>query len=126
MNISTLSKIELIILGGTWSSYPESYQIWFVKRCFDALNDFEKHNSSIMIKDEDMSLPFEESKLEEINGEKISKTYNQIISNAIKNTQNILKENAPIFWVVLSLLMAIAVAVSFRLAFSPIKIKKII
>ena len=33
-------KIELIVLGGTWSYYPEEYQIWFVKRCFDALNDF--------------------------------------------------------------------------------------
>ncbi|MFQ5493410.1 MAG: elongator complex protein 3 [Candidatus Dojkabacteria bacterium] len=36
----TTSKVELIILGGTWSFYPEKYQIWFVKRCFDALNDF--------------------------------------------------------------------------------------
>jgi elongator complex protein 3 len=33
-------KVELIVLGGTWSSYPEPYQIWFVKRCFDALNVF--------------------------------------------------------------------------------------
>ncbi|GIL11409.1 MAG: hypothetical protein BroJett038_01290 [Chloroflexota bacterium] len=33
-------KIEVIILGGTWSFYPESYQIWFVKRIFDALHDF--------------------------------------------------------------------------------------
>lgn len=33
-------KIELIILGGTWSFYPESYQIWFIKRTFDALHDF--------------------------------------------------------------------------------------
>jgi elongator complex protein 3 len=33
-------KIEMIILGGTWSFYPESYQIWFIKRVFDALNDF--------------------------------------------------------------------------------------
>jgi len=33
-------KIELIILGGTWSSYPPTYQRWFIKRCFDALNDF--------------------------------------------------------------------------------------
>lgn len=31
-------KVELIILGGTWSSYPESYQIWFVKRCLEAMN----------------------------------------------------------------------------------------
>jgi len=33
-------KIELIILGGTWSFYPETYQVWFVKRIFDALHDF--------------------------------------------------------------------------------------
>lgn len=33
------SKIELIILGGTWSDYPESYQIWFVTELFRALND---------------------------------------------------------------------------------------
>ena len=31
-------KIELLILGGTWSSYRKDYQEWFVKRCFDALN----------------------------------------------------------------------------------------
>ncbi len=31
-------KIELLILGGTWSSYRRSYQEWFVKRCFDAMN----------------------------------------------------------------------------------------
>ncbi len=36
----TVSKVELIILGGTWSYYPEAYQIWFIKRCFEALNDF--------------------------------------------------------------------------------------
>jgi len=35
-----LDKIELIILGGTWSFYPENYQVWFVKRLFDALHDF--------------------------------------------------------------------------------------
>jgi elongator complex protein 3 len=33
-------KIEIIVLGGTWSFYPESYQIWFIKRIFDALHDF--------------------------------------------------------------------------------------
>lgn len=33
-------KIELIILGGTCSVYPEQYIVWFVKRCFDAMNSF--------------------------------------------------------------------------------------
>jgi elongator complex protein 3 len=32
-------KIELLILGGTWSSYRRDYQEWFVKRCFDAMNN---------------------------------------------------------------------------------------
>ncbi|MCO5186515.1 MAG: tRNA uridine(34) 5-carboxymethylaminomethyl modification radical SAM/GNAT enzyme Elp3 [Anaerolineae bacterium] len=34
-------KIELLILGGTWSSYRRDYQEWFVKRCFDAMNGVE-------------------------------------------------------------------------------------
>ncbi len=38
-------KIEVIILGGTWSFYPETYQIWFVKRVFDALHDFGEGES---------------------------------------------------------------------------------
>jgi len=31
-------KIELIVLGGTWSAYPKIYQNWFIKRCFEACN----------------------------------------------------------------------------------------
>ncbi len=34
-------KIELLILGGTWSSYRRDYQEWFIKCCFDALNDID-------------------------------------------------------------------------------------
>ncbi len=34
-------KIELLILGGTWSSYRRDYQEWFILRCFDALNEVE-------------------------------------------------------------------------------------
>jgi elongator complex protein 3 len=32
-------KIELLILGGTWSAYPSDYQEWFVRRCLDAMNE---------------------------------------------------------------------------------------
>ena len=35
-------KIELLILGGTWSSYRRDYQEWFIKRCFDAMNEPER------------------------------------------------------------------------------------
>ena len=31
-------KIELIVLGGTWSYYDKKYQEWFIKRCFQACN----------------------------------------------------------------------------------------
>ncbi len=33
-------KIELIVKGGTWSAYRWDYQLWFIRRCFDACNDF--------------------------------------------------------------------------------------
>jgi len=34
-------KVELLILGGTWSVYRRDYQEWFIRRCFDALNGVE-------------------------------------------------------------------------------------
>lgn len=34
-------KVELIIMGGTFTSRPEEYQEWFVRRCFDAMNGNE-------------------------------------------------------------------------------------
>jgi elongator complex protein 3 len=42
----SVEKVELIVLGGTWTSYPESYQTWFVTRCFDALNDWRPEPSA--------------------------------------------------------------------------------
>lgn len=35
-----IDKVELIVLGGTWSSYPEGYQVWFILRCLQAMNEF--------------------------------------------------------------------------------------
>jgi elongator complex protein 3 len=37
----SVDKVELLILGGTWSAYPETYQEWFVRRCLDAMNESE-------------------------------------------------------------------------------------
>lgn len=34
-------KIELIVLGGTWSDYPQGYQVWFISELFRALNEFD-------------------------------------------------------------------------------------
>jgi len=35
-----IDKVELLILGGTWSAYRKDYQEWFVQRCLDAMNGF--------------------------------------------------------------------------------------
>ena len=37
-------KIELRIIGGTWSFYPKNYQSRFLKRCFDACNQKTSKN----------------------------------------------------------------------------------
>jgi elongator complex protein 3 len=41
-----VDKIELLVLGGTWSSYRRDYQEWFVKRCLDAMNEIEADSLS--------------------------------------------------------------------------------
>ena len=38
------SKVELLILGGTWSAYSQDYREWFVRRCFDAMNAYGDPN----------------------------------------------------------------------------------
>lgn len=34
-----IDKVELIVLGGTWTDYPEAYRRWFAAELFRALND---------------------------------------------------------------------------------------
>ncbi len=34
-----VDKVELIVLGGTWTDYPEAYRRWFAAELFRALND---------------------------------------------------------------------------------------
>ena len=42
-----VDKVELIVLGGTWSSYPEGYQVWFILRCLQAMNEFAEVSSGL-------------------------------------------------------------------------------
>ncbi len=35
-----VSKVELIIMGGTVTSLPESYLTWFIGNAFKAINDY--------------------------------------------------------------------------------------
>ena len=36
-----INKIDLRIIGATWSYYPKQYQTWFIKECFRAANNFK-------------------------------------------------------------------------------------
>ena len=45
-----IDKVELIILGGTWTSYPGNYRFWFIQQSFKALNDFGKIDQSKKIR----------------------------------------------------------------------------
>ncbi len=39
------SKLELIVMGGTWSFLPKHYQSWYIKKCFDAANDVKTQHA---------------------------------------------------------------------------------
>ncbi|MCY4146307.1 MAG: tRNA uridine(34) 5-carboxymethylaminomethyl modification radical SAM/GNAT enzyme Elp3 [Chloroflexi bacterium] len=78
-------KIELIILGGTWSFYPETYQIWFVKRIFDALRDFgsgidrrAEVVSALRSRSQFTGAPISDIVLQ---GEALNESYNQVVSS---------------------------------------------
>ncbi|OGF20547.1 hypothetical protein A2316_00340 [Candidatus Falkowbacteria bacterium RIFOXYB2_FULL_38_15] len=34
-------KLEIIVIGGTWSALPPTYQKWFIKKCFDTANNID-------------------------------------------------------------------------------------
>ncbi len=38
-------KIDLRIIGATWSYYPKNYQSWFIRQCFKAANEYKSRKS---------------------------------------------------------------------------------
>lgn len=50
-------KIELLILGGTWSSYRRDYQKWFIQRCFDAMNARSQEEAGLPGEPEPLGAP---------------------------------------------------------------------
>jgi elongator complex protein 3 len=83
-------KIEVIILGGTWSSYPESYQIWFVRRIFDALHDFGQgidRSAEVLdaLREASQFHPAQELPSIEVNGTRLDRTYNQIVQDIYRD-----------------------------------------
>lgn len=93
-----VEKVELIVLGGTWSYYPESYQIWFIKRCFEAMNDFGVKDARDEIKRTNI---FENaySSEEIIDAQKEKETYNQLIAKiASKDPDGLIHANEKSTW----------------------------
>jgi elongator complex protein 3 len=41
------TKIELIVIGGTWSVLPEKYKYWFITNLFAAANRFKINNKKV-------------------------------------------------------------------------------
>lgn len=77
-------KIEVIILGGTWSFYPETYQIWFIKRIFDALHDFghgldRRQQVWDALREQSQLHPEHNTANVTIQGVTFEKTYNQVV-----------------------------------------------
>ncbi len=82
-------KIEMIILGGTWSFYPESYQIWFIRRIFDALHDFGR---GIDHSDEVRAALHEASQFHadaatavQLDGRALDESYNQVVQRLYRD-----------------------------------------
>lgn len=93
-------KVELIVLGGTWSFYPESYQIWFIKRCFDAMNDFGIRDRRDEVKTKNDFEEADKSPARKIDGSR--KSYNQIINEVVHNKgKKLISENEQSDWDVL-------------------------
>lgn len=84
-----VDKVELIVLGGTWSFYPEAYQVRFVERCLEAMSDFgsgldrrSEHVSSSTLPD------FEEIDAE-VDGAAFEKNpYNQRVTAFLKQARS--------------------------------------
>ncbi len=94
------SKVELIILGGTWSFYPEPYQVWFVKRCFDAMNDvLHWRDSGAAAGQSGERRPHElkgavsfHELAEEVDGRAPAASYNQVVSRYLSEKLGVAPE----------------------------------
>lgn len=81
-----VDKVELIVLGGTWSSYPHEYQRWFITRCLDALNDFDPEGNDRPHWPEDG--PDFAGVTESVDGRRLARTYNHVVQAHARRLEN--------------------------------------
>lgn len=68
VNGHPVDKIELIIIGGTWSFYHAAYREWVIKECFRACNEFS-HTGRSCVSAQDRPVCGEEKELVELQKE---------------------------------------------------------
>lgn len=85
-------KVELIIMGGTFPSFPKTYRSEFVTSCFRALNDFSDYFFKDGKFDFEKFKDFFELPTDDIdNKERISKIQEKIL--ALKSKSSLIKEH---------------------------------
>lgn len=42
------TKIEIIVIGGTWSYLPKTYKYWYILNCFRAANDYQSISKRLL------------------------------------------------------------------------------
>jgi len=77
-----LDKIEMIVLGGTWTFYPENYRRWFIYRVFQALNDFNPKTHFSSLNSDQIPLPINLPTAEN-SFNSTTETYNHVIAKNI-------------------------------------------
>jgi elongator complex protein 3 len=88
-------KIEMIILGGTWSFYPENYQIWFIKRCFEAINDFgDEIDQTVQIESNTSDYEISDQDLNSNNIKENKFNYNKVITDITQKSNKELNEKS--------------------------------
>ncbi|MEM4245349.1 MAG: tRNA uridine(34) 5-carboxymethylaminomethyl modification radical SAM/GNAT enzyme Elp3 [Candidatus Nanoarchaeia archaeon] len=84
-------KVELIVMGGTFPSFPKKYQEEFITYCFKALNDFSTHFFKEQNLDFEKFKDFFELPTENIDDkERIGKIQKKIL--ALKKKSSLMKE----------------------------------
>ncbi|MFA7088256.1 MAG: radical SAM protein, partial [Patescibacteria group bacterium] len=61
------TKIEIIVIGGTWSYLPKKYKYWYIVNCFRAANDYSKIRKTV----------FSNTRQEELFKKKLKSFYSQ-------------------------------------------------
>lgn len=85
-----IDKIEVIVLGGTWSFYPETYQIWFIRRIFDALNDYGAGRSQVdaveqALRGASQLHPDRNRTDAQVDGAQMVETYNRVVQSIYRD-----------------------------------------